>query len=527
VRKDFEKILDKCIARIASGEADIESCLNEYPEYAAQLRPLLEIAMLLYKEPQPQPRPDVVSRGEGLLRDKVLEKRRSKTPRRGLARVIVDKIGIGRSAARRVPLLPKHSRLRWVVTFAGIVALVAIGVGVIAASSHSMPGDVLYPVKIAAEQFRLMLTPSEESKGEFHIALAERRMQEIAEMSRRGETGEVAKLVSTVSQHLEKAGEVIVATGEGEVAEELKTKLEESAVQQLAALEGALHEADEETKPVITQALQTSGDSYGTALEDAIASAPLPPVVGDMGTIQVLVTDPPPPQAIDSVIVEVARIQVHLAAGSDSKWVTIVDETMSFDLMELVGGKEVSLGSNEVNAGTYTQVRMDITHATVIVGEDEHDAFVPSGRLKFVRPFQVQENGTTTLLLDFDGQRSINVTGKGQYILKPVVTLLVPEQTGSHGVAQDEETDELEFMGTIETIDGTTWTMAIEGESKMVDVSGADIEGEPAVGLEAEVGATVVGNSILASKVEIREPEQEVARRKAEQLALILALLNF
>lgn len=60
-------------------------------------------------------------------------------------------------------------------------------------------------------------------------------------------------------------------------------------------------------------------------------------------------------------------------------------------------------------------------------------------------------------------------------------------------------------MGTIETIDGTTWAMAIEGESKMVDVSGADIEGEPAVGLEAEVGATVVGNSILASKVEIRE----------------------
>jgi len=504
VRKDFERILDKCIARIASGEADIESCLNEYPEYAAQLRPLLEIAMLLYKEPQPQPRPDVVSRGEGLLRDKVLEKRRSKTPRRGLARVIVDKIGIDRSAARRIPPLPKHSRLRWVVTFAGIVALVAIGVGVITASSHSMPGDVLYPMKIAAEQFRLMLL-SEESKGEFHIALAERRMQEIAEMSRRGETGEVAKLVSMVSQHLDEAGEVIAATGEGEVAEELKTKLEESAVQQLAALEGTLHEADEEMKPVITQALQTSGDSYGTALEDAIASAPLPPVVGDMGTIQVLVTDPPLPQAIDSVIVEVARIQVHLAAGSDSKWVTIVDETVSFDLMELVGGKEVSLGSNEVNAGTYTQVRMDITHATVIVGEDEHDAFVPSDRLKFVRPFQVQENGTTTLLLDFDGQRSINVTGKGRYMLKPVVTLLVPEQTSSHGEAQDEETEELEFMGTIETIDGTTWTMAIEGESKMVDVSGADIEGEPAVGLEAKVEGTVVGDSVLASKVEIRE----------------------
>jgi len=57
VRKDFESILDECIARIRTGKADVESCLREYPNYATRLRPLLEITMLLYQEPQPQPQP--------------------------------------------------------------------------------------------------------------------------------------------------------------------------------------------------------------------------------------------------------------------------------------------------------------------------------------------------------------------------------------------------------------------------------------------------------------------------------------
>ncbi len=47
--------------------------------------------------------------------------------------------------------------------------------------------------------------------------------------------------------------------------------------------------------------------------------------------------------------------------------------------------------------------------------------------------------------------------------------------------------------------------MTIEGEDWMVDVSGAEIEGEPAVGLEAEVKGTVVDDIIVASEVEIEE----------------------
>ena len=36
----FEKILDECINRIGHGES-IKECLNDYPEYAKELEPLL------------------------------------------------------------------------------------------------------------------------------------------------------------------------------------------------------------------------------------------------------------------------------------------------------------------------------------------------------------------------------------------------------------------------------------------------------------------------------------------------------
>jgi len=63
----------------------------------------------------------------------------------------------------------------------------------------------------------------------------------------------------------------------------------------------------------------------------------------------------------------------------------------------------------------------------------------------------------------------------------------------------------LRFEGIIEAIDGTTWTMTIDSETRTVDVSEAEIEGEPAVGLEVKLRGTLVDDTIVASEVEIRE----------------------
>jgi hypothetical protein len=430
VGKEFEYILDECIAHIRSGEADVDSCLNKYPKYASQLRPLLEIAVLLYREPQPQPRPEAVSRGEQILLQKVAGKRSGKAVDKGLTAGIGTNLSVAKKVIRGAWVPSMRWRLRWVGIVAGIIAFTLIGYGVFAASNHSLPGDFLYPLKTARERIQLILTTSEEEKGEFHIILAERRMQEITELSRSGRGDEVAELIPIVGKHLEEVRQALVSTGDPRDSEELKTKLEDSAGRGLTELEGALREANDDIRPMLSEALQVSGESYGTVIEDAIASTPLAAVIGDMGTIQVIITDPPPPEEIDSAVVDVETIEVHLAAGPDSRWIVIISEPPSFDLMELIEGKEMNIGNQKVDTGIYTQVRMNIAGATVTVDGIEHEVSIPSGTLKLVRPFRVKRDETTMIILDFDGKGSIHVTGSGEYMLKPVVNLFISEQQG-------------------------------------------------------------------------------------------------
>ena len=49
---------------------------------------------------------------------------------------------------------------------------------------------------------------------------------------------------------------------------------------------------------------------------------------------------------------------------------------------------------------------------------------VPSGLVKLNREFTVPTAGATTILLDFDGDKSVNQTGNGRYLMAPVITVV-------------------------------------------------------------------------------------------------------
>ncbi|MBI2288711.1 MAG: DUF4382 domain-containing protein [Chloroflexi bacterium] len=84
------------------------------------------------------------------------------------------------------------------------------------------------------------------------------------------------------------------------------------------------------------------------------------------------------------------------------------------------------LGSANVTAGRFTQIRMEVEKVLVVtVGGDNFTAEVPSGELKIVRPFNVGGGVKTVLTLDFDGEKSLISTGQGKFLFKPVVKLLI------------------------------------------------------------------------------------------------------
>ena len=241
------------------------------------------------------------------------------------------------------------------------------------------------------------------------------------------------------------------------------------------------------------------------------APQPSPAPAVEQGTIEIQVTDPPPADVV-SAVVYLTGIEAHLVSDNSSEWIEILDAPPKFDLMTVIGVAEI-LGSTNVTAGKYTQIRMNVDKVEVeTTAGDNFTAEVPSEKLKIVRSFNVTPGMTTILTLDFDGEKSV-IIGKNKVLFKPTVKLFIEEgvkkaKEGAEEEDKDEE-EELEFEGTINSINGTTWTMTIGGESRTVDVSGAVIEGEAAAGLDAEVKGTVVDDTIVASEVEIKEAEEE------------------
>jgi hypothetical protein len=47
---EFDVILEECVDLLASGESSLEECLTNYPEYAAQLEPILITVLCLQDE---------------------------------------------------------------------------------------------------------------------------------------------------------------------------------------------------------------------------------------------------------------------------------------------------------------------------------------------------------------------------------------------------------------------------------------------------------------------------------------------
>ncbi|MFC1899511.1 DUF4382 domain-containing protein, partial [Chloroflexota bacterium] len=173
-----------------------------------------------------------------------------------------------------------------------------------------------------------------------------------------------------------------------------------------------------------------------------------------LGTLQINVTDPPPAD-VEKAIVYLTNIEVHKAnaeqeqeqeesqSGDDeqtqeqeqeqsqdteSGWFTVLEAPPSFDLMAVIDIEDV-LGSANILTGKYTQIRMEVSSVEVTTTDGEQfTANVPSNKLKIVGSFEIEAGTTTILTLDFDGQKSLVVTGNGEAHFKPVVKLFIRDK---------------------------------------------------------------------------------------------------
>ncbi len=152
------------------------------------------------------------------------------------------------------------------------------------------------------------------------------------------------------------------------------------------------------------------------------------------GTLVLQITDAPSNLNISKAIVNISNVQVHRADfgadendsdnnESDAYWFTIVNESQSFDLIQLIDVTEV-FDEEELSAGWYTQIRLMVESALVTIDGVEYNLSIPSKNVKLISPFEIVVNKTTTITLDFNVFDSIHQTGNDRYIMNPTIKVI-------------------------------------------------------------------------------------------------------
>ena len=164
MKPTIEEALDRCIEQMRGG-TPVDAVLAAYPEYADELRPLLQTSSALARAPEP-----AISL-HGLMR------------------------ALSREAVKNEPQVePKH-RARfftfpsplWLRVAASVAVLFFAGWGATSISAQASPGDWMYPVKRTIERVRLLLTVNANNEAELRIVFSERRLAEAVQRFERGE----------------------------------------------------------------------------------------------------------------------------------------------------------------------------------------------------------------------------------------------------------------------------------------------------------------------------------------------------
>jgi len=141
----------------------------------------------------------------------------------------------------------------------------------------------------------------------------------------------------------------------------------------------------------------------------------------DQGTLILKLTDKNY-ENYTKVLVTFSSIEVH----KDSNWTNINLAEQTFNLIQLQDATAL-FGQQNLEVGKYTQIRLLVTKAEVELNNSEmKSVIIPSNEIKLVREFDIKENETTELIIDFDTTSIVKAGDK--YNLKPVVQIITPKE---------------------------------------------------------------------------------------------------
>lgn len=163
--------LEVCLQDIELG-TDIETSLLRYPDLADELRPIIETSIHAKGLAAPVPSENVLWRNRAKFLQRAAELRQGEVKSSQTLRWF--------SSVRRAA-----------IALAVLAIIFLSGTGLVRASSTTLPGDNLYPVKRTCEDLALFLTFDSLRRNSLEVEYENERLEELYELIAKGRSAEV------------------------------------------------------------------------------------------------------------------------------------------------------------------------------------------------------------------------------------------------------------------------------------------------------------------------------------------------
>jgi len=228
--------LADCLDRIEREGNSRDDCLARYPHLAAELRPLLSTAQTLRAVPPVAP---------------------SATFRAVARQRLLNQLGRQQPVTQKMPRPSIPTVLfPWLRTLAprlvaALLILVILTTGSAWAAEQSLPDSPFYPIKLAAEQVRIGLTPNLVRKANTLMELADRRLAEALIMAARNRPLAARRALLAYDDLLNQLTAALNrAAAEKQDVAPLVRRIENSVFKQQVALRQASLIAPEALRPI-------------------------------------------------------------------------------------------------------------------------------------------------------------------------------------------------------------------------------------------------------------------------------------
>lgn len=267
MRPDLTYILDEALERLRAG-ASIDEVLRVYPEYAADLEPMLRTAAAIQRQASAALPPSLeqwLASGQNEI-EQIARNTYARPESFGsrLANAVGELLALFRRRGM--------SRLAGTALSAIVICIMALYT-VDSAAASSLPGEYLYSWKLFSEQARINLTVNPDSKAQLATAAVERRVAEIGALAERGQAqpAQIAETVERLDNQVRQALDILnTSTG---ASPEVRDRTVARIGRLLVRAENDLREATPADQPVAEE-LASAAKSVDAIIEELPASPP-------------------------------------------------------------------------------------------------------------------------------------------------------------------------------------------------------------------------------------------------------------